>query len=101
MLSNTDDIGGITFENTKQIFYWNNDNGIYVVTVSSSELFRLSVKFIFIGMRFNHTALAVQAAKGETRCAKLGGVNEFKVATFARLQCALNFQIIASVLRLQ
>ena len=45
---------------------------------------------------FKHTGLAIQAAKEEASCAKLGG--EFKVATFAILECALNFKIHASVL---
>uniref|UniRef100_M4B392 Uncharacterized protein n=1 Tax=Hyaloperonospora arabidopsidis (strain Emoy2) TaxID=559515 RepID=M4B392_HYAAE len=56
--------------------------------------------FIAIDISFKQTALYVQASKEETICAKLGGVNEFKVSSFARLQYALSFQILASVLRL-
>ena len=84
-----------------RIFKWNNDNDVYVVTASSYVLFRLSVKFIAISMSINQTALAVQGSKKETSCAKLSGINESKVATLARRQCALNFPILASVLRLK
>ena len=59
-----------------RIFNWDNDNCFYVVTITSSVLFRLTTKFIAFGMSFNQTALAVQAANEETSCAKFDGVNE-------------------------
>ena len=51
-LWNTDDYEGVSYEKTMRVFNWNNDNGVYVVTVSSSELFRLSDKIIAITTSF-------------------------------------------------
>ena len=101
MLWKPDDNECVSYKNAMRIHHWDEDNDVYVVAIASSVLFHLTIKFITLGMSFKRTALAVQAAKEETSCAKLGGVSELKVTTFARLQCALNFQVLASVLRLQ
>ena len=73
------------------IFNGDHVNGVHVVAIATSVLFRLTIKFIAASMSFKQTALAVQAAKAKSSCAKLGGINKLKVATFARLQYALNF----------
>ena len=75
MVWNRNDIEGVSYANAMRIFTWITDNGVYAVTVSSSLLFCLSVKYIAFGMSFKHTALAVQAANEETSCEKDGGEN--------------------------
>ena len=62
MLWNPDDIEGVSYENAMQIFNWDNDNGVYVVTIARSVLFHLTIKFMTVGMSFTKTALAAHAA---------------------------------------
>ena len=71
------------------------------MTITSSVLFHLSVNLIDIGMSFKQTAIFIHSAKEGTCCTKLGVANEFKVATYAHLQCALNFHLFDIVISLQ
>ena len=69
--------------------------------ITSSLLFHISIMSIAVIMSFIQNDQYVQVSKGETTVQILAACTSSKAATFARLQCALNFQIFASVLSLQ
>ena len=74
-----------------RIFNLNNDNDVYVETIKSLAHIHLSIHCVAIGMQFKQTTPAIQIAREEIICAEVSGINEFKAAFFARLQCDLIF----------
>ncbi|KAH6577801.1 hypothetical protein BASA60_003877 [Batrachochytrium salamandrivorans] len=99
MLWDPEDIDGLTFDNAMRIFTLDESSGDYMVTIKTPMAYNLAVKHVGIGISMKQTALALQATKEEANVAKLGAMNQSKIATFVRVQCAANFQIIANVLR--
>ena len=53
MLWKPDDNECVSYKNAMRIHHWDEDNDVYVVTIASSVLFRLSNKFIAVCMIFN------------------------------------------------
>uniref|UniRef100_A0AAV1UMV4 Uncharacterized protein n=1 Tax=Peronospora matthiolae TaxID=2874970 RepID=A0AAV1UMV4_9STRA len=43
-----------------QIFNWDNENDVFVATIASLVMFRLTIKVIAVGMSFKQTALGSQ-----------------------------------------
>ncbi|KAH6588004.1 hypothetical protein BASA61_006153 [Batrachochytrium salamandrivorans] len=98
MLWDPEDIDGLTFDNAMRIFTLDEPSGDYMVTIKTPMAYNLAVKHVGIGISMKQTALALQATKEEANVAKFGAMNQSKIATFVRVQCAANFQIIANVL---
>ncbi|XXQ29722.1 DUF4371 domain-containing protein [Plasmodiophora brassicae] len=101
LLWRPEDVGTLAYTKAMSIFQLDGTGSGYTATVKEAKQFQLVIRFLARGMSFRMATSAVNDAKLVTGYAKLGCASEVKVATFARIQCAANFQSLASCLRRQ
>uniref|UniRef100_M4BWN8 Uncharacterized protein n=1 Tax=Hyaloperonospora arabidopsidis (strain Emoy2) TaxID=559515 RepID=M4BWN8_HYAAE len=82
------------------IFTREDPSGDYTVTFKAPMAYKLAIKHVVIGISMKHIALAIQTAKEVVNAPKFTGMNQTRVATFARVQCATNFQTTTNILKL-
>lgn len=101
LLWRPEDVGTLAYTKAMSIFQLDGTGSGYTATVKEAKQFQLVIRFLARGMSFRMATSAVNDSKLVTGYAKLGCASEVKVATFARIQCAANFQSLASCLRRQ
>lgn len=99
MLWSPDDVDSQTHDNAMRIFVHDLELDNFSTTAKTPLALKMTVKYAGIGLSLRQTALALQIVKDTACVSKIGGMNELKVATFIRIQCTVNFQIIANNLQ--
>ncbi|CAK9215918.1 unnamed protein product [Sphagnum troendelagicum] len=97
MLWHPTDMEGQTRENTLFLFKRKED-GSYVVEITKSKQFLLATRYVGRGMLFAMAADAIHDAKEVCDIPKLDACNDYLVASYARVACALSIEHISQVL---
>jgi len=88
---------GQTRENALSLFKWKVDSN-YLVEITKSKQFLLATRYVGRGMSFAMAADAIHDAKEVCDIPKLGACNDYLVASYARVACALSIEHISQVL---
>lgn len=70
----------------------------YRVTIKQALQYSLVVKYVAAALSFRQVVEVLLATKQETGLGKIGAPNEGAVSKYVRIICALNFEMIASLL---
>lgn len=89
MLWHPTDMEGQTRAIAMSLFKPNEDGSGYLVEINKSKQFLLATRFVGRGMWFAMAADAIHDAKDVCDIPKLGVCNDFLVASYARVACAI------------
>ncbi|CAK9205579.1 unnamed protein product, partial [Sphagnum troendelagicum] len=98
MLWHPTDMEGQTRANAMSLFKPNEDGSGYFVEINKSKQFLLATRFVGRGMSFAMAADAIHDAKDVCDISKLGVCNDFLVASYARVACAISIEHISQAL---
>lgn len=98
MLWNLEDFEGQTYEIAMPVFTLDTHTSNSYVTIKTSMTYQLAIKYIDSGISLKQATLALQVTKEVVMIFKLGGMNVLKIATYVRVRCGANFQIISNIL---
>jgi hypothetical protein len=98
MLWHPTDMEGQTRANAMSLFKPNEDGSGYLVEINKSKQFLLATRFVGRGMSFAMAVDAIHDAKDVCDIPKLGVCNDFLVASYAKVACAISIEHISQAL---
>jgi len=98
MFFHPDGHAGMSHTNALRLFKCNDNANGYKVTRDNSLQFGLIVDLIAAGLSFRQVESVLNAFKARTGLAKIGCINDTRIADNARTLCGINMQMISQIL---